>query len=526
MQDGDSGSTPRTWRPIEDLPPAWVHFRTSGWDALEEVWEGQQEALEGSGALSQFIQRLVREWSIETGLIERLYTLSDSATRTLVEQGFDAAYLSHDDTDLPPGALVRILNDHREAAEGLFAFVKQARPLSTSYIKELHAVLCRHQETSDAIDSLGRPVKVRLERGKYKTQPNNPSDRDSGEILFQYCPPEHVDAEMERLVQMHLMHARGVENDGTDADGPWIQTDEEASQVRGSLLGPWRLPYVVEAAWLHHRFAQIHPFQDGNGRVARALAMLVCLRGGGFPFVVKNRDKVSYIAALRAADAGDLEPLVRLVAAQQESAFKKAIGLSQQALDEVKGIEAIAADARRRIERSATQEKAGVGERAERLASITHEVLTDVARRLEASMQGVAGFDALASRSDAATANQFTSQILATAGQLDYVANVTAERWWARLEIRRAAVTSLVVSFHHLGQGDQGVMVASAFFDQRELSPARGDEVERPSFHLRPISDDTFLFTGATNDAALDARFRSWLNRAIDVGLDAWRRSP
>ena len=35
----------------------------------------------------------------------------------------------------------------------------------------------------------------------------------------------------------------------------------------------------IEATWLHHRFTQIHPFQDGNGRVARALASLVFFAG-------------------------------------------------------------------------------------------------------------------------------------------------------------------------------------------------------------------------------------------------------
>ena len=35
----------------------------------------------------------------------------------------------------------------------------------------------------------------------------------------------------------------------------------------------------VEAAWLHHRFTQIHPFQDGNGRIARALATLIFVKG-------------------------------------------------------------------------------------------------------------------------------------------------------------------------------------------------------------------------------------------------------
>jgi len=68
----------------------------------------------------------------------------------------------------------------------------------------------------------------------------------------------------------------------------------------------------VEAAWLHHRFTQIHPFQDGNGRVARCLATLVLIRAGRFPLVVNRDQWVEYIAALEEADAGDLDRLVKL----------------------------------------------------------------------------------------------------------------------------------------------------------------------------------------------------------------------
>jgi Fic family protein len=46
---------------------------------------------------------------------------------------------------------------------------------------------------------------------------------------------------MDRLIEMHQRH--------------------DASDV----------PAEVEAAWLH-RFAQTHPYQDGNGRVARSLS--------------------------------------------------------------------------------------------------------------------------------------------------------------------------------------------------------------------------------------------------------------
>jgi Fic family protein len=86
----------------------------------------------------------------------------------------------------------------------------------------------------------------------------------------------------------------------------------------------------VKSAWLHHRFTQIHPFQDGNGRVARALASLVFLREGLFPLIVRESDRKEYIGALETADAGDLGPLVTFFARRQRDAILKTLGLEQQ----------------------------------------------------------------------------------------------------------------------------------------------------------------------------------------------------
>jgi Fic family protein len=88
------------------------------------------------------------------------------------------------------------------------------------------------------------------------------------------------------------------------------------------------VPPEVEAAWLHHRFTQIHPFQDGNGRVARALASLVFIRAGWFPLVIRDTasERGSYFDAIEAADRGDLDPLARLFSTAQKKAFVQALG--------------------------------------------------------------------------------------------------------------------------------------------------------------------------------------------------------
>ncbi|HIK10995.1 MAG TPA: Fic family protein [Oscillatoriaceae cyanobacterium M33_DOE_052] len=70
----------------------------------------------------------------------------------------------------------------------------------------------------------------------------------------------------------------------------------------------------IEAAWLHHRFTQIHPFQDGNGRLARCLASLIFIQAGWFPLAVTRDDRAVYIHASEQADRGDLSWLVKLFA--------------------------------------------------------------------------------------------------------------------------------------------------------------------------------------------------------------------
>lgn len=76
----------------------------------------------------------------------------------------------------------------------------------------------------------------------------------------------------------------------------------------------------VLAAWLHHRFTQVHPFQDGNGRVARLLPSIVFIKAQWHPLVVLRDDRVAYID-LEKADAGALDPLIRLFSSWQTRAF-------------------------------------------------------------------------------------------------------------------------------------------------------------------------------------------------------------
>ena len=49
----------------------------------------------------------------------------------------------------------------------------------------------------------------------------------------------------------------------------------------------------------HHDFEQIHPFQDGNGRIGRLIMFKECLRNGITPFIISEDLKGYYYRGLK-----------------------------------------------------------------------------------------------------------------------------------------------------------------------------------------------------------------------------------
>jgi Fic family protein len=285
------------WEPIEDLPGDWQRLASSELAGLFAVWKEHVIGLKDAPAYQEFQVRLRREWAIETGIIEGLYDIDRGVTRTLIERGLHASLIAHGDANKPAEEIIPMLKDHEAVVEGLFDFVGQKRQLSTSYIKQIHQALTTHQETATGINELGRRTQVPLLRGDWKKWPNNPTRTDG--LIHEYCPPEQTASEMDRLIELHQQH-----------------TQQE-------------VPPEIEAAWLHHRFTQVHPFQDGNGRVARALASLIFIRAQWFPLIVNRDDCGEYLDCLEGADAGDMARLANLFARIQKKAFAQAIGLSK-----------------------------------------------------------------------------------------------------------------------------------------------------------------------------------------------------
>jgi len=89
-------------------------------------------------------------------------------------------------------------------------------------------------------------------------------------------------------------------------------------------VGNETYPPLEAAARFHHRMVQIHPFANCNGRHARIAADIMLDEAydhppvawaSGYDLQADNERRKNYIAALRAADAGNIDPLMIFVGA-------------------------------------------------------------------------------------------------------------------------------------------------------------------------------------------------------------------
>ena len=108
-------------------------------------------------------------------------------------------------------------------------------------------------------------------RQQYKTRPNSVITRYGDR--FEYASPEETPGLMGDLVDWY----NAAEQDG-------------------------KLSPVELAALFHYRYIRIHPFEDGNGRIARLMVNFILTRHDYPMIVVRSRKKSEYLEALHQAD--------------------------------------------------------------------------------------------------------------------------------------------------------------------------------------------------------------------------------
>jgi len=145
-------------------------------------------------------------------------------------------------------------------------------PLTENHIKQFHGILLKHSQKDER------------HRGNYKKLPNHVEAFDENGkslgVIFQTASPFDTPQLMETLVK-------------------WMVETLDAGEQH---------PLLVIAVFVV-RFLAIHPFQDGNGRLSRALTTLLLLRAGysyvpysSFERVIED-NKDGYYKSLRRAQA-------------------------------------------------------------------------------------------------------------------------------------------------------------------------------------------------------------------------------
>lgn len=99
---------------------------------------------------------------------------------------------------------------------------------------------------------------------------------------------------------------------------PKKQTKTQRRMWFGDIIGL--------GAWVHHQISYIHPFCDGNGRMARLMTNVILSRFGLPPTRVKyeGENKEAYLQALCRIDLhGDYESLKQLIARSVLEGYKR-----------------------------------------------------------------------------------------------------------------------------------------------------------------------------------------------------------
>jgi Fic family protein len=193
-----------------------------------------------------------------------------------------------------------------------------SKPLTEKFIRDLNALILVKPFYKDALAPDGSKTRMKVNIGNYKTCPNHVLTA-TGETFY-YASPEETPAMMSALVE-------------------WFNEHDKAGDYHPLEL----------ASLLHYRFIRIHPFEDGNGRIARLLVNYVLMRHDYPMVIIKSERKDEYLAALHRADVNvgltpsdganaelpQIEPFVECMSEQMEYSLELCIRAAKgESLDE------------------------------------------------------------------------------------------------------------------------------------------------------------------------------------------------
>ncbi len=166
------------------------------------------------------------------------------------------------------------LKDHQEvvgharAIDLLYEYLAPDRTFGQEDLFALHKAV-----QTEAVFDYYKPV------GSWKNEPNSTAGTvDGKQVIFEYAAPAHIPALME---SWFVLYRDWIEKIEAEPDTKYIADIALAAYVQ-----------------LHSSFVRIHPFADGNGRLARLVANLPVLRAGLPPIIIPREQRKEYIDAL------------------------------------------------------------------------------------------------------------------------------------------------------------------------------------------------------------------------------------
>ena len=226
---------------------------------------------------------------------------------------------------------------------------------------------------------------------------------------------------------------------------------------------------------------------------------------------------------MEVADQGDLKPLIEYFAQLQREQFLSAMRVFEEIKSESRVADTIGSIRRRLQDRQVLREQELeatmiVAEELQNLTENRLDEVTELLRDQTTDLLPNAWFQVDGERDGNDKSYYFRNQIVDTAQQLDYWADLGVYRAWSRLRLKGSASTELLISFHGVGRGFRGVLGCSASWFQRV-------ETESGEWELSPVTavcDGLFLINHNEAVDSRTTRFSRWLESAIDVSLKLW----
>ncbi len=154
--------------------------------------------------------------------------------------------------------------------------------------------------------------------------------------------------DLENLLSVHRFVLKDIRNDvagcyraadvmlrGAKYQPPAVGDVERLMNEFSSFVSTTQLPALPKATWTHWALARIHPFHDGNGRMARLWQDLVLFQGNLTAAIIR-RGNAGYYQSLQSADEGDFNPLAQLIVQSCTATMQQYLN-AQREVDELKG---------------------------------------------------------------------------------------------------------------------------------------------------------------------------------------------